>query len=266
MRVIYIDSLFLINLAVNYLLVAATAKLCALPVKRLRLLIAALFGAVYAVIVYLPNVPSVVSAVPIRLAAGVILALIAFGNQRGFLRHLLIFFGVAACFAGVTLLVGKVSLKTLLMTIAAAYALIATVFKFSAAKKPKTVSTTSTLCVRIGEKSETITVLNDSGNALRDPSNGAIMPILNYSRTKSLMPDSVRKILESEEPSSQKYEKLMEISSELSPGIVPYRAMGIDSGLMLTLKADELYINGESYKNTRFAISPTEINYFGGII
>jgi stage II sporulation protein GA (sporulation sigma-E factor processing peptidase) len=160
--------------------------------------------------------------------------------------------------------VGRVSFKTLLVTALAAYAVIAAVFRFAAAKKPGISSATSRLVIAMGAESVTVTVLNDSGNALRDPVSGAVLPVVNCDCVKTLLPREAREVLESGLSVSGKYEAL--VSAGLSAGLVPYRAMGTAGGLMITLKADSLTIDGSACENRRFAIAATEIKYFGGII
>ncbi|MDR2606501.1 MAG: sigma-E processing peptidase SpoIIGA, partial [Oscillospiraceae bacterium] len=256
MKVVYIDSLFVVNFAVDYLLALATAKLCALPVRKLRFLLAALFGACYAAAAYIPGVPQFVGGAAVRVSAGVVLALIAFGDRGGFARHLLVFFGSAACFAGAALLVGRVSFKTLLVTVVAVYAVIAAVFRFAAAKKPGVSSATSQLGIAMGGRLVTVRVLNDSGNALRDPVSGAVLPVINYDCVKPLLAESTCTALESGLSVSGKYEAL--VKNGMSAGLVPYRAMGTEGGLMITLKADSLTVDGKLSENRRFAIAATE--------
>ena len=55
MQVIYVDSLFFLNLCIDYLLCLVSARVCGLVLKRLRYLLAALIGACYSVAVLLPG-------------------------------------------------------------------------------------------------------------------------------------------------------------------------------------------------------------------
>ena len=55
MAIIYIDSLALLNFIINYLLLLAAARVGGAPFRRLRLAGAALLGAGYAVLVWLPG-------------------------------------------------------------------------------------------------------------------------------------------------------------------------------------------------------------------
>ena len=53
--VVYLDRVVLLNLAVDYLLLLATARLAGLPLRRGRLALAAALGALYAAAVFLPG-------------------------------------------------------------------------------------------------------------------------------------------------------------------------------------------------------------------
>ena len=81
--VVYGDILFLLNLVLDYGLLLVTARIAACPVLRLRLAAGALFGAAYALLIFVPGL-QFLSALPVRLCAGVGMALIAFGGQRRF--------------------------------------------------------------------------------------------------------------------------------------------------------------------------------------
>ena len=54
MQVIYVDSLFFLNLCIDYLLCLVSARVCGLVLKRSRYLLSALIGAGYSVAVFLP--------------------------------------------------------------------------------------------------------------------------------------------------------------------------------------------------------------------
>ena len=69
MTVVYLDRVVLLNLAVDYLLLLATARLAGLPLRRRRLGLCAALGAAYAAAVFLPGCREL--AHPLcRLAAG----------------------------------------------------------------------------------------------------------------------------------------------------------------------------------------------------
>ena len=80
MKILYADLYFFLNLLVDYLLCLATGRLLALPLRRGRYGAAALLGAVYALTLLLP-LPPFFSAPPLRLAAGLLMGLIALGRE-----------------------------------------------------------------------------------------------------------------------------------------------------------------------------------------
>jgi len=55
MTVVYVDSVFVLNTVMDYLLLLSTARLTGVPLRRRRYLLAALAGGVYAVAVFLPG-------------------------------------------------------------------------------------------------------------------------------------------------------------------------------------------------------------------
>ena len=95
MPVVYLDSVFLLNAAMDYLLLRGTELLSGVPVGRRRCVLAALFGGSYAAVVFLPGLGGL-SAWPGKLLAGLLMAVIAFGGQRRFLRRALLLFALPA--------------------------------------------------------------------------------------------------------------------------------------------------------------------------
>ena len=81
MNVIYADVLFGLSVFTDYLLCLVTARFCSLRLRRGRYLLAAVFGGVYAVAVFLPGL--VWLAHPLcELSAAGVMGLIAFGGER----------------------------------------------------------------------------------------------------------------------------------------------------------------------------------------
>ena len=60
MTVIYVDTLFLLNGIIDYLLLLAAARLAGEPLRRLRFGAAAALGGAYAVAIFLPGMASLV--------------------------------------------------------------------------------------------------------------------------------------------------------------------------------------------------------------
>ena len=73
MTVVYVDSVFLLNGAMDYLLCLVTARLAGVPLRRRRYALAAMLGGSYAAAVFLPGCGFLASW-PVKLAAGVLMA------------------------------------------------------------------------------------------------------------------------------------------------------------------------------------------------
>ena len=107
MTVIYVDTLFLLNAMVDYLLLLAAARLAGEPLARLRFLLGALFGGGYAVAIFLPGLAFLRHPL-CRVAAAVLMLLAAYGGSRRLVRQGVIFLALSCAFAGGVLAVGLI--------------------------------------------------------------------------------------------------------------------------------------------------------------
>ena len=80
MRVVYVDTLFFFNLAVDYLLLLLTARLSGVYRSRRRLALGAAVGALLAVVLYFPPMP-VLPGLLLRGGTCVLTVFAAFGKQ-----------------------------------------------------------------------------------------------------------------------------------------------------------------------------------------
>lgn len=99
MDVIYLDSLFGLNLLIDYCLVLASARVCGVVLHRWRYALAALIGALYAALMVLPGCGWLANGA-MKLALGAAMALIAFGGEAHLVRCTVVFFAVSAAFGG----------------------------------------------------------------------------------------------------------------------------------------------------------------------
>ena len=78
LTVIYVDTLFLLNAIVDYLLLLCSARLAGERLSRLRFALGALLGGLYAVALFLPGF-GFLGRPLCRLSAAVLMVLTAFG-------------------------------------------------------------------------------------------------------------------------------------------------------------------------------------------
>lgn len=278
MTVIYIDSVFVLNALMDYLLLLAAARLAGLPLRRGRYLLGALFGGAYAAAVFLPGL-GFLAAMPVKLAAGVLLGLIAYGGEEKLLRLLLLFFGVscgmAGCVLGLGLLSGSgvpvvsgvfytnVDARVLVIAAASAYAVLAVVFRASA--RQAAAGLLLPVKVRLFGRTAAFTALWDSGNGLRD-GNGQAVLVVAPGYLDPLFPLEVRQLLTPE--ALQRPEALLEplrrLAPELRPRLTPYRSVG-GGGLLLAVRTDWVEINGTRWPGLTAALSPAALGTAGAL-
>jgi stage II sporulation protein GA (sporulation sigma-E factor processing peptidase) len=268
-RVIYIDSVFLLNLIINYLLLLVAAKITGVVPRRLRVLCGALVGAVYAVAVWLPGM-EFIGTLPGKALTAAAMSAAAFVPYSGrrFLRISVVFLAVSLTLGGgvlaVELLVyGKTSpgavpslpidFKTLLLAAAVSYALLSLVFRRAARYGPKDL-----MEVRVthGGRETRITALLDTGNDLRDPVSGAAVLIVDA--------DTARDILNAAIPAEMARDPLKAMSDWKNPParfrLVPYRAVGVESGFLLAFKPEAVWLGKNKQDKMLIALSPHPIS------
>lgn len=274
MTVVYVDSVFILNAAMDYLLLLSAARLAGIPLRRGRYLLAALAGGAYAVAVFLPW-GGFLAMVPAKAAAGVLLALLAYGGEEKLLRLTLLFFAVSCGFAGCVLALGllagsavpvvngifytDVDAKVLLIASAAAYAVLTVVFRAAARHSLNGEMLPVRVC--IGGRTVELTALWDSGNALRDPAGGHPVLVAAPGALRTILPPSARQLLTPEAlgAPADLLAPLRREAPELRPYLVPYHAVGTAGGLLLALHTDWTEIAGMRYPGLSAALSPTAL-------
>ena len=197
MKTVYADSLVLLNAAVDYVLLLSAGKLCALPLRRGRMLLGALWGGCYALGAVLA--PDYLGLLSVKLAAGVLAVVIAFGWNRRTPRAVCAFWGVSAGFAGaVYALVSfsgrrigaggmlPVSPRVLAVSFALCYAGVSLVFRHIGRRAERRLHRVELL---LDGRRAAFTALEDSGNELIDPVTGCAVVIASAQALEGLLPE-----------------------------------------------------------------------------
>ncbi|MCI2055840.1 MAG: sigma-E processing peptidase SpoIIGA [Oscillibacter sp.] len=272
MTVVYIDSVFVLNTLMDYLLVLATAKLAGIPLHRGRYLFAALLGGVYAVAVFLPGCGAL-SSWPAKLAAGTAMAAAAYVGEERFWRLTLLLFvvscGFAGCVLGLGLLAGggvpvergifytDVNATVLLAAAGGAYLVFSLVFRACARNGLK--RTLIPAQVSLNGKTVELTALRDTGNALLDPVTNRPLLVVCASSMGTLWPPELARVL-----TPRAIACPAEVLEELNRNtvrfrLVPYSAVGVAGGLLLAFRSDWVLIGKKRYDGLLVALSPTSL-------
>lgn len=191
MNVIYADVLFALSVFTDYLLCLVTARFCALRLRRGRYLLAAVFGGVYAVAVFLPGLSWLAHPLVELCAAGV-MGLISFGGEERLFRCVAAFLAVSASFGGaawaVALRQGSLpapDLRLLAAVFVGSYLLLSLL---SLTRQRRARQHRAEVTLTLGGRRAGFTALEDSGNCLRDSLTGRSVLLVSPGALRPLFP------------------------------------------------------------------------------
>lgn len=265
MGTIYLDSLFLLNFVIDYLLCLVSARVCGLILRRGRYLVAALVGAAYAVCLYLPGL-ELLRLWAMKLMLWLVLGLIAFGREERLLRCAVVFAAVSAAFGGfiwaIELMGGypAFDMRTMLLAFALCYTLLRLLFRNKArlveAKRAK-------IRLELSGHTAEFMALVDTGNALRDPVSGRAVLLASPHALAPLFPGR-------EELLDMEAVELMELARNIEElcgrfRLVPYSSIG-GSGLLAAFSPDRACVDEKEETIVAAISSVASGDGFEGII
>ncbi len=254
--VIYLDVLAVVNGAIDYLLLRATARLAGLFPRPGRLLGAAALGAALAVgAAVCPAAAGCCAA-----AGGLLLPAAAFGWDRERLLRLCVLFLLAAgtC-AGVVLALARgsgavlrvngvyyldVPLEIALAAAALCWGAAGLLFRGGAGRNGRE-RPSALVTITYGGKTGRFLLLRDTGSDLCDPLSGRPALLLRQAAAERILPDGVRAAL-----GGLRADNAAALLTRLPPAdarrfcLLPYRAVGTAGGFLLALRADRVVVDG----------------------
>lgn len=276
MTVIYVDTLFLLNALVDYLLLLGAARLAGERLRRLRFTMGAVLGGGYAVAIFLPG-GAFLQRLPCRLAVLALMSVAAYGGSRRLLRQSLLFLALSCALGGgvlaVSLLGGRgltlsggvvysaMDIKTVLLSAAGCYAAVTLVFR-GLARHTASAGELAAVRLALDGRSVELTALRDTGNTLTDPVAGIPVLVAEGALLLPLLPPGTLMAGELADPVAC-MERLRDGPLAGRVHLLPYRAVGVERGLLLALRPDGLWVNGER-RDMLAALSPTPVSDGGG--
>lgn len=274
MTVVYLDSLFLLNTLVNYILLLAAARVAGETLFRVRFFVAAVVGGLYACAIFLPGLQFLMHPL-CKIGAAVLMALIAYGSCRRLVRVFLWFLALSCVLGGGVLAIGliggravglqegilfpRVDLKVVLLSAAVCYLVFGWIFRRVGAKRSGVGGIVQTTVEFAGHR-VSFQALVDTGNALSDPVSGRPVLVVEGARLTPLFPPG-------QIPQREDLQNPAEAMTRLSEGalrgklrLLPYRAVGVEKGLLLCLKADRVIIDGEEKGPLLVALAPDPVS------
>ena len=278
MTVIYVDTLFLLNALVDYLLLLAAARLAGEPLRRRRFALGAALGGLYAAAIFLPGLGFL--AHPLcRLSSAALMLLAAYGGSRRLLRQGVLFVALTCAFGGGVVAIGllggtglslgggvfysALDLKVVLLSAAVCYGVLTLVFQ-RLARHSAAGGELVDIKLNLNERSVSLTALIDTGNTLTDPISGRPVMVAEGERTAVLFPREHR-------PGAADLRDPAAALTRLGTGewrsrfrLLPYRSVGVERGLLLAVRVDSLELDGQGRGPVLVALSPTPVSDGGG--
>jgi len=261
---IYVDTLFLVNLVMNYIILWTTAKLASLSTKAWRLLLGASLGALYSIFILLPNfiylnslwiklifagLLPLVSFYPLSgrsfirvlgyfylssfLAGGTAMALVYFGSHSPYLSYL----GKGFTYAS------RFNIWTMSITIITVVFLVHLAWM---ARQRKNIQDLFAVPITLSFADQRIGLeaMVDTGNQLKDPLTGTPVIIVEYRALTSILPVEIKEIFETlPENDLEGVYSLLSTSSWCSRfRLIPFSSIGKANGMLIGFRPDEIVI------------------------
>ncbi len=265
---IYLDSLILLNLIIDYLILLSTARISGVIYSRIRLFVAAFVGSLYAAAVVFPWF-YFLSGTGGKLVVCFVMTAIAFGLSGKTIKLTVMTFGVSLAFAGAAMMVSlmggnllanistlyiPVDIKTLIVVTAVVYVVLSSVYRRTASQFNRSLGTAEISALG---KNVSLKYLCDTGNSLTDPMTNAPVTVVGMevlTRLAEIMPERDPVLL---------LEKLKGSHPEAKPRLIPFSSVGNSGGLMLAIKCDSVKLDGHEIKGGLIAFSPNKLSNDG---
>ena len=258
---VYLDVVFLENLIINYIIIYATGIISKSKMKQIRILLGSVVGAIYSIIYYILNL-KMYSSVIIKIILSIAIIYVSFNskNLKELGKQVLLFYLVSFVFGGAAIaiiymanshditiqngvLVGKYTLKTILIGIVVAYFTVIIAFKIIKTK----ISKKDLICdieVKINNKKIKTQAMIDTGNLLKEPITNTPVIVMEHTLFYDIIPkqilDNIQNILGgdlSAIPNDLKDKYISKLR------VIPFSSLGKQNGMLLGIKGESLVVD-----------------------
>jgi stage II sporulation protein GA (sporulation sigma-E factor processing peptidase) len=260
---IYADVLFLINLIIDTMLLCATAFLLKKEIKKMRLLMASIFGALYSVVIFFIEMNTLLSFV-LHILISVIMIKILFGKAKVkvLLKNTLTFIIISFIFGGCVIALYNftpfseiiaisngvsylnVSFFSLIIICVLSYLLIIFLSKSLSSSNLNTYL--SKVEIYFNNNTVKLNGFTDTGNSLTDNLTGIPVVIAEFNAVKELIPMEMHSFF------NGNYESELKCELKCKIRLIPYKGIWENSGLLACFKPDFLRAtasNRKAYKS-----------------
>lgn len=265
-NIVYLDKVFIGNLAMNYVILWCAGKFGQVRVGCLRLLAGAGLGSLYSILMFFPETQQYFSFY-VKVAVSLLMVVVAFTPlpPRRMLVCLGFFylgsFGLGGMVMGfsylvyqggyftgakyVTEIMDRYMFPGLVLGVLCAWLVTHLVPKYMRGKIKKD-SFRFPVTIHLWGKKTVVNGLVDTGNNLTDPVTGVPVMVVEYSAVKDILPESLRSAIELYGDGMQAVRALSETPWTDRLRLIPFRSLGNDKGLLLGIRPDLVEIESQT--------------------
>lgn len=260
---IYIDVVLLENLMMNFIILLATGLILREKIKKIRLLLSSLLGAIYSVVSYM-SILEIYSSMILKIILSIVIIYIAFNpqNMKKMWKDLLIFYLTSFVFGGAAfafiyiikpqeilmkngLFLGTYPLKTIILGTIIAFIVIMTAFTVIKSKITKKDMFCRVSIMLNGKIIETMAMI-DTGNLLKEPITNTPVMVVEHTLLYDCIPKEILNHLDEllggdfhHIPQNIKEEYIAKLK------FIPFCSLGKQNGMLLGIRADSVTIKEE---------------------
>ena len=253
---LYIDLIVLENIIMNYIIILTTAMICRVNIKHIRILLASLLGALYAILVYFLDFKLYNNQITKKLVA-ICMVYISFNSTsfRVMVKQLLIFYLTSFCFGGASyyllynitpslilnvdgILIGTYPIKVAILGAILEFFILNISFRIIKSRLTKK-DMIYDVKIFYKEKSANIKVILDTGNLLTDPITNIPVLIVESEKLKNIIPEKILNNIE-----DIIYSSFGEIDEDIKKrcNIIPFSSIGKKNGIIIGFRPDYIKI------------------------
>jgi len=256
---IYLDGLFFLNFLLDYCLLSVTGKLTDVCIRKLRVVLASVCGALYSVaaVFYRENF---LATIGIQLVASWLMVLLAFGfgKTSRLIRLWAVFFCSNFAFGGCLLAVNwfirkslfEVKIDTVIASALLCYAFFSLLLRKVAKPKGKLCE----ILVEFRGRECRFHAFADTGLNVKDPLDNAPVLLAEPRAVKPLFSDCTYKALCKGEPTYTLGARFR---------LIPYKTVGSERKLLAAFRPDRVLADGVLVKHALIALSPDAVSEHG---
>lgn len=256
-EVIFIDVLIIENFFMNYLLLYFINRFCKCRSKKWRIIIAAFIGAMYVLVVFYPDL-HVFYSVIMKFMISILMIIVAFSPHglRDFLKITILFYLEAFIIGGFllgifylsngapevingALYISSISPSPEYIIVGSIIAIILVKFGFDYFEGYYINEKTKVeLDIVLNQRSCSVTALIDTGNSLKDPITNVPVIIVYYKTIIDILPDELREVILKDYSYEILKIRIMESELKSRVRIIPYKALGVENGILIGIRMD----------------------------